>query len=132
MDIFKVCAVALICICAATFLKQTKADLLPSLRVTAITVLTFSAILAAEPIVSYVRTLAQMPILSAHAETLMKAVGLSILAQCCAELCRECGENGIANGVETVGKIQLLLLSLPLLEEVFTMASQLLDLGGTS
>lgn len=132
MDIFKACAIALICICAAAFLKQMKSDLLPSVRITAITVLTFFAILSAEPLISYLRTLAQAPMLSEHTEMLFKAVGLAILAQCCAELCRECGENGIASSVETVGKIQLLLLSLPLLEEVFGIASQLLDLGGSS
>lgn len=131
MDIYKTCALALICICVAAFLKQMKADLLPPLRIAAIILLSFGAIYAAEPLITYLRTLSQTPLLSEHSVILFKAVGMAILTQCCAELCRECGEAGIANGVETAGKVQLLLLALPLLEEVFTMASQLLELGGS-
>lgn len=130
MDAFKLCALALICLCAALFLKQLKADMLPPLRIAFVILFSFCAIFTAEPLISYLRELGQMSLLSGHLERLFKAVGLAILTQCCANLCKESGENGLASGVETIGKIELLLLSLPLLEEIFSIASELLTLGG--
>ncbi len=130
MDPFKLFAIALLCVSAAAVLKQLRAELLPPLRIAAILLLIFGAILAADPLFSYLRTLGEIAILSEHTAVLFKAVGLAILTQYCAELCRECGENGIAGGVELVGKVEVLLLALPFLEEILQLVNHLLELGG--
>lgn len=132
MDLFKLCALALIGICVTAFFKQARSEMLPVVRIAVLTVLAVCAITAAEPILTYLYRLTQLSILtSEHTKLLFKVAGISVLTHYCAELCRESGESEIASGVETVGKIQLLLLSLPLLEEIFSAVDRLLEIGGT-
>ena len=64
-----------------------------------------------------------------NAEFLLKALGIAVLTQCCAELCRESGESGVANGVELAGKVEILLLALPLIAEILSTARELLSLA---
>ncbi len=60
----------------------------------------------------------QSPTLSESAAVLLKAVGICFLTQIACDLCRDAGENAIASRVETAGKTAILLISLPLFEQV--------------
>ena len=52
------------------------------------------------------------------------------MTQYVADICRESGESAAASGVETVGKLEILLLSLPLIDEILRVAERLLSMGG--
>ncbi len=114
---------AVIGIAALAPLKQLKSDLSPFLRLGAILLLTLAAAEAAAPLLAQIRVLTDGGAAGPYAELLLKALGLAVLTQCCAEICRECGEGGIASGVELVGKTEILLLCLPLLGELLSTAS---------
>ena len=49
---------------------------------------------------------------------LFKSLGVCFLAQFAADSCRDAGENALASKVELAGKISILVLSLPLFEEI--------------
>lgn len=117
---------------AAMIVKQWKSDFLPLLRLALAILFAFAVIRTAAPLVSYLSELTAQEGLAQYAELLMKALGIAVLTQCCAELCRESGENSIATGVELAGKVELLLLSLPLIGEILTAAKELLSLGGVT
>ncbi len=129
MSALKLCMVAITGICAAMVVKQWKSDLLPLLRLALTLLFAFAAVSAAAPLVEYLQSLTERSSFFEYASLLFKALALAILTQCCAQICRDCGENSVANGVETVGKIQILLLSLPLMKDLFEIASTLLSIG---
>ena len=110
--------------------RQWKTDFAPFVRL-AVTVL-FSALVitAATPIVTYLEALIESTSASSYVTTLLKGLGIAILTQCCSEICRECGEGGIGTGVEWIGKIEILLLCLPLMSEILSLAKDLLAMGG--
>ena len=56
-----------------------------------------------------------------------KMLGVAWLAQIGADLCREFGSPTVAGYVEGVGKVELLLLALPLFQEVVDLAGGLLS-----
>jgi stage III sporulation protein AD len=56
-------------------------------------------------------------------------LGLAILTQICAEICKESGEGGIASAIELIGKIEILVLALPLINDILTVAKNLIALG---
>ena len=122
---------ALVGVCAALVIKQWKSDLLPLVRV-AVLVGTGALILAMlSPLIAYLKELMiQSGIQSSHGELLFKALGIALLTQFCADVCRESGESGAASTVELTGKMEILLLCLPLLEEILSAARELLSLGG--
>ncbi len=130
MTVLQICMVAVTGVSAALILKQSKSDLLPLLRLSLVVLLAFSAISAASPLVSYIQTLSANSALAAKAPILLKALGIALLTQACSQSCKECGESGIATGVETFGKIQILILCLPILSELFLLAERLLEMGG--
>lgn len=70
--------------------------------------------------------LGQSPALSESSATLLKAVGICFVTQLACDLCRDAGENAIASRVETAGKAAILLVSLPLFEQVLDLVMVLI------
>lgn len=57
---------------------------------------------------------------------MIKALGIALIGRICADICRECGENGLATGVESAAGIVIFSLSLPILSEILRFAAELL------
>ena len=112
-------------------IRQWKSEILPLVRM-AIT-LTFALLLITmiTPLIAYLRRLLDNSAVNTYAEPVLKSLGIAILTQCCADICKDCGENGIATGVELIGKIEILILSLPLIDDILELAGRLLSLGST-
>ena len=60
---------------------------------------------------------------------MVKALGIALVGRICADICRECGESGLATGVESVAGIVIFSLSLPILSEILQFAAELLRRG---
>ncbi|MBQ1230250.1 MAG: hypothetical protein IIX80_04360 [Clostridia bacterium] len=132
MTSLKICMLATVGLSAAMIIKQWKSDFLPLVRLAVAVFLTQAILSASVPLIGFLKELLGGEGLSSYAGILPKALGVAILTQVCSDICRECGENGIAGGVEWMGKIEILLLSLPLIREMLALAGQLLSLGGVS
>ena len=129
MEILKLCMLGVLGVCAAMTLKQWKSDLLPLLRVAILLLFGIAAIANIHPAIAYLSQLGEYTGIGNYVEVLFKALGIAILTQYTAEICRECGENAAASGVELTGKIEILLLCLPLIDEILVMADKLLSTG---
>lgn len=130
MDTLKICMLAVLGLAVTAMLRGWRADWLPLVRVALVVGFGLAALSLANPIVSYLQGVAATSAIAPYAPMLFKALAIAYITQYAAEICRESGENGAASGVETVGKIEILLLSLPLVGEILQMADQLLSLGG--
>jgi len=64
-----------------------------------------------------------------YADRMIRALGLSFLTAICSNLCRDTGESTLASGVEMAGKLAIVWLSLPLVEEIMEMAARILEIG---
>jgi len=60
-------------------------------------------------------------------QLLLKALGVTIVTEVAASICRDSGEAGMAQWVETAGKLEILVLALPLISEVLSMVKSLLS-----
>lgn len=58
---------------------------------------------------------------------LLKALGVAFLTETAASVCRDSGEAGLASWVETAGRLEILLLSLPLIRIVLDTVAALLE-----
>lgn len=129
MSTVQICLFAVTGVTLAVLVRQWKNEFLPLLRLALAVVLAAAVIAMSAPLVAYIRTLTEDAGVPGYAEFLLKALGLTVLTQCCAELCRESGESGVANGVELAGKVEILLLALPLIGEILSAARELLSLA---
>ena len=57
-------------------------------------------------------------------KALFKALGIGIVSQFTSELCRDAGEPVLAGRVEFFAKIEIMLLSLPLLRQILALAGE--------
>ncbi len=62
--------------------------------------------------------------------TVLKAAGICLVTQLTADTCRDAGESALAAKAELVGRVLLLLLAVPLFEQILTLVTGLLR-GGT-
>lgn len=62
-----------------------------------------------------------------YATPLLRAAGVALICELAAGFCRDLGENGVAAGVQTFGKLEILVLCLPLVDDVLDIAKELLN-----
>ena len=55
---------------------------------------------------------------SEYITVIFKSLGICYLTQFSADICRDCGESAAASAAEIFGKVQLIVLSLPLFEQL--------------
>lgn len=61
--------------------------------------------------------------------TMLKALGIALVSKLCSDVCRDCGEGTIANGVDSVGKMAMIALCIPIISDILDFASRVLERG---
>ena len=130
MTILKLCMVALLILASAIVIKQWKSDFVPLIRIGTVVLFGTLLIASAQPLLSLITTLGKDSGGSRYIETILKGLGIVILTQISSDICRDSGEGTLAGHIETVGKVELLLLCIPLIEEILATAEKLLEMGG--
>lgn len=121
-DTMKICAIALLASLCFSVVRRVYSGFDVPLKVTA-SVVFFGLVLGlASPLFSYISELVSSSELGEWQGVLFGAFGVALMSHTTAELCRDCGENSVAGFAELAGKVEILLLCLPLvkalLEEV--------------
>ena len=130
MTVLKLCMVALLVLASSTVIKQWKSDFSPLVRLGTTVLFGTLLITSAQPLFSLINTLAGESGTLKYVETILKGLGIVILTQISADICRDSGESTLAGHIETVGKLELLLLCIPLIGEILATAEKLLEMGG--
>ncbi|MBQ7380717.1 MAG: stage III sporulation AC/AD family protein [Clostridia bacterium] len=82
----------------------------------------------ARPLISYVSSLLSSSAAAPYAEILLRALGVAILTETVSGICRECKETSVASYLEIAGRLEILILCLPLMEEILESVKGLLSL----
>ena len=64
---------------------------------------------------------------SAVAPILFRALGIALVAEFTASLCRDLGESTLSAGVALFGKLEILLLALPFVDDLLSLAKELME-----
>lgn len=62
-------------------------------------------------------------------ERMLKGLGVALLCRFCSDICRDCGEQTLGAGVESVGRIVIFSLSLPMLTDILELAGEMLGMS---
>ncbi|MBQ8005470.1 MAG: hypothetical protein IJ303_04070 [Clostridia bacterium] len=117
---------AFVCLAALLCLKSLRENFAPLLRAAAVLLLFGIAASSLTPFVSFSSEAVAKIGAIEYQKTVFKALGIAYLTHITAQVCRDCGEGGLAQGVETAGKFELLLLALPLIKKIFAVAEEML------
>ncbi len=131
MEGARIGGLALIGLAALLVLRQYKPEWAPFIRM-AVTVAAMGSILTmAGSVITCLSDLTEgMGAPSGDTRALLlKALGVAFLTETSATICRDSGENTLAGWVETAGKLEILLLSFPLIRTVMETVADLLGRG---
>lgn len=134
MDLLKVCGIAILCSVCLVILGRLAGGIGFAVRIGG-SVLIFGALLMmlgenTEMIRDMTSFLGGAEGLASRAFSLMlKALGIALISKFCSDICRDCGEGGLAGGVESVGRIAIISLCIPVVAEILGYASAILDSG---
>ena len=121
----KICGGALLCAVAIVLLRSVRSELLP-LQWTGTLVLCGASLLLWQPVLAWLGELCSAAGVWDEASILLKGLGVAVLSQLCADLCRQSGEGSLASGVEMAGRAEILLLCLPMLKSLVEVAKTLI------
>ena len=127
MDIFAICIAAVAATILAVTLKRYNPEISMLLAIGAgvgIFVLVLSQIPQALSQISTLLSRAGMPL--AYGQVLFKALGICFLCQFSSDACKDAGQSALASKVELAGKLMIVLLALPMLEDIVNTAGTLM------
>lgn len=130
MEWARIGGIAMVGLTALLILRAYKPEWTPLLRM-AVTVVALGLTLTlATTVLNYVTDLVSATdALSGESwPILLKGLGIAILTEAAASVCRDSGEMGLSTWVETAGKLEILLLSFPLIRTVMDTVTDMLEM----
>ena len=116
---------------ALLLLRAYKPEWAPFLRMAVTVVALGMTLTLSATVLNYVTDLAAATGVSEREgwPILLKALGVAFLTETAASVCRDSGEGGLATWVETAGKLEILLLSFPLIRTVMDTVTDILGMA---
>lgn len=129
MDMIAIAGAGLVAAAAAVLLKQYKPEYAMLVSLAAVAFLFFWILGEILPALNTLRGMMERTAFSSDAlKILMKCLGVCYLCEIAGQVCREAGQTAIASKVELAGKVAVLLLCLPMFEELLQIALTLINL----
>ena len=126
MTVLGICAAALTAVTLALTLRPQSAHFALLVSFLAGALLLGTAITEAAPVFSTLSALCDRAAMDEQfVSALIKAVGIALCTQLTADACRDAGESGVAHKVELCGRVLIAVVSLPVFEEVISLADSL-------
>lgn len=115
----QVAVIGVIAVLLTSLLKKKNGEFALLLTLAACVVIALLLTKLTEPVLDFLRRLRDLAELDESLMTpVVKAVGIGLLTQICANICADAGENSIAKLVELCGSILAVYVAIPLLEAV--------------
>lgn len=127
---WRICGGALLALVAALTLSELKGGARSLVRLGGTVILLGGCVALLAPLIARLGDLADHYLGTAakpYAALLLRCFGIALCAEIVSSLCRDGGESGLAAAVEMGGKLILLILLLPTVEELLTVVGGLLS-----
>lgn len=126
-EAIRICGCALIFIAAAAVIKETKGEHARLLSAAALIVVFLYASGSVGELISYLRGISEGSSAGKYMGRLLKAGAIAFITDTTADICRCSDESAVAGYVEFAGRAEILLLSLPLIDEMISLSLGLLS-----
>lgn len=127
----KLFGAAMLGVFAVLIVKKSNADGAVPLRMVIGVIVAGGCVMIASPVIEFLNELSALVSGAGgevYVETLLKALGIAIITHICATVCRDSGEGNVAGYVELGGKIEIIILSIPLIREILSFSVELLEM----
>ena len=128
MDTVRLCAVGILVAVISVVLHKWNPQFELPIKLSVAAVFIGLVLSLAAPLVTYVSGLLRESAASPYATLVMRALGVAVLTETVGGICRECKEASVASYLEMAGRLEILILCLPLMEEILESVKGLLSL----
>ena len=128
MDVFAVIGLAVVAAVLAVLLRQYKPEYSIFIGLSAGVIILLFVIQKAQPAFDELNSLLDRANISTqYGSILLKSLGVCFVTQLASDACNDAGESAIASKIELAGKFAILLITLPLFEEIVKLAVSLMS-----
>ena len=124
-ELLKICGVAIICAAASALIGKSSDGIGLAVRLGGTVAVVGLAVSMVFRAVEYLQGMGLSQLPSQYFSVMLKALGVCVLSRICSDVCRDSGEVTAAGAVESAAKFALVLMSLPILEELISYAETL-------
>ena len=120
--LFKLFGLALIAAMLITLFRKWGSDFATLLKVAAGALVAAGCVGGIAPIVEYVRELGEATLPWEAVEGMLRVLAVAMVTHICAAICRDCGETTLGGYLELGGKVEMIVLTLPMIKEIVEVA----------
>lgn len=119
MNIIGICVIAVVSSLISVVLKKYNPEYAISISIVT-SILIFAIVLSnISPAILQIKSLMNSTKLpSQYAVILFKSLGICLITQFAADSCKDAGENALSSKIELAGKVMIVIISLPLFQEI--------------
>ena len=122
VELIKICGVAILATFCAVILKSFRGEYAALVRVAGVTVIFGVSVLGVRSLFSDISEIVYQESVEPYVTLLLKSLGIGIVTRICSEVCRDSGEGTIGSYVEIGGKVEIVLLTLPMIKKIIDLA----------
>ncbi len=79
------------------------------------------------PFINFIKSVSEKSGTENYFLLMLKALAISICCRMSAEICRDCGESSLASRVEFAGKAGIVIISLPIIQQLLSIAEDMIN-----
>ncbi len=126
MNIITVCAFGVVSACIIGVVRAVRPELATLASAVAGVLALSYAVSAVAPFISFVKGIALYNGAESYFVLMLKALAISFCCKVSSEICRDCGEASLASKIELSGKVSIVLISLPVVQQLFDIAKDMM------
>ena len=127
MNPFAVCIFAIAATCIIATFKSLNPQLSAVAAAVSVVLIFIYLLKGISPFVGFLKSISEENGMWGYFSLMLKAVAISLSCRMSAEICRNCGENALASGVELAGKFGIVIISLPLVKQLLDIAKDMIQ-----
>ncbi|MCL2014571.1 MAG: stage III sporulation AC/AD family protein [Oscillospiraceae bacterium] len=128
MDLYSLLGLSVAGAALATLLRQYKPEFAMAVSLVLGAFIFMSVIINMTPVFDTLKELGERVSDNRYVSAVIKCLGVCYLTSLASDICRDTGQTAIASKVELAGKVSILLLSLPLFNELISIILDLVNL----
>ena len=125
MGIIKICSIIVVCGMLSMLLKEQKNNMHSLISITAVILVATIVVKNIDPVLDLSKKYSLLS--SDIIQILIKAVGISYLTEFSSLICKDMGENSLATVLDLCGKVEILLVGMPIFENIMDICLNLIN-----
>ena len=126
MNGIQACGIVICALVICTTFKEIKNDYSLFVRLLITTGIFSVSLGIIYPVLTYIDEISKSTVIYEYIPILFKALGIAFSVQITADICRDANENSLAERICLFGKAEILVISLPLVKELFALCEKAL------